>query len=151
MSRLLLFATSLLFSLPVSALYAQDGEAEESTEAPAGSSSVLPSSQARTKSPQATCDHPVGILWNQEPRSRQGQMALSVANSRSGQQVPRIDPGAFSLTLDEEGQVEAKILSVKQSIDALSDLPRTPGSARYNIETDPVSYTHLTLPTIYSV
>ena len=140
MSRLLLFATSLLFSLPSSALYAQDGEAVESTEESVGSASALPSSQARKKSPEEPCDHPVGILWNEEPRSRQGQMAISVANSRSGQQVPRIDPEAFSLTLDEEGQVEAKILSAKQTADALSALPRTPGSTRYNIETDPVSY-----------
>jgi hypothetical protein len=139
MSRLLLFVIGLLL-LSSSALYAQDAEVEEGQEGSTSSGPERASLQAQKKAPTSNCDHPIGILWNEEPRSRQGQMAISVPNSRSGQQVPRIEPEAFSLTLDEEGQVQAKILTVEQSADALSPLPRTPGSTRYNIETDPVSY-----------
>jgi hypothetical protein len=67
-------------------------------------------------------------------------MAVSVKSGRSGQQIPRIPPEAFSLTLDEDGEVAAKIIELSQSETALHRLPNKRGSMRHSIETDPVSY-----------
>jgi len=66
-------------------------------------------------------------------------LAVSVTDAKTGQQVPRLDEESFALTLDDKGQVRAKIIEVKQSDTALERLPNSPGGLRNSIETDPVA------------
>lgn len=121
MQRTLLLA---LFLLTTPLLLAQTGP-ESNPETP----------QAETES----CAHPIQILWNEEPGERQGTLAVSVTDPKTGQQVPRLSKDSFALTLDDKGEVRAKIVEVRQSDDALERLPNNVGGLRHTIETDPVA------------
>jgi len=127
----------LVVFLLVPFLLAQDGTPEATEPAEEEPKDDIVQKKAAEK---PACAHPVEILWNEEPRSGTGTMAVSVQNARNGQQLPRLPADAFSLTLNEEDGPTAQITELSQSADALAPPQGKPTAVAEALRSDPVEY-----------